>query len=78
MQSTMPCVRLDTLTIGELVQDWYATAAPGATLVVAVPGHAWQQVRLLHQARQRVHWWPRGEKGMTMGLAEAVRRLQML
>lgn len=74
----MPCIQLHTHTIGAAVQDWYAATPPGAMLVVAVPAHPWQQVRLLRQTRQRVHWWPCGEKGMTMGLVEAVSWLQML
>jgi hypothetical protein len=59
------------------VIDWYHGATVGDTAVIAMPSRAYT-VRLIRQARNQVHWWPQGGRGMTMPLEDAVYRLQML
>jgi hypothetical protein len=57
---------------------WYATAAVGDTAVVAIPLYDCQEVRLIREEHEYIHWWPEGEQGTTLPLEDVVLRLQML
>ncbi len=59
------------------LMHWYQTAAVGDTTVITVPFHACP-VRLIRRPNNHVHWWPPGERGVTISLEDAVRRLEML
>ena len=59
------------------VADWYQSAKVGDTAVMAMP--SWPcMVWLIRQPRNYVHWWIQGERGVTVPLADAMCRLQIL
>jgi hypothetical protein len=69
---------LDERLMESGLQDWYATTTVGDTAVVALSSDEDNEVRLIHQEHGHVHWWPAGDRGVTVPLEDAVLRLQML
>jgi hypothetical protein len=59
------------------VADWYHRAMVGDTAVIVIPSSTCM-VRLIRQPRNHVHWWPQGERGVTVPLEDAMYRLQVL
>ena len=59
------------------LQPWYDGAAVGEMITIALPSRA-TNVRLIKRSRHQVSWWPAGGRGMTMPLADARSRLDML
>ena len=59
------------------VLRWYNVAVFGDVAVIAIPPRL-STLRLLCARNNLVHWWPEGERGVTIPLEEAVRRLEML
>jgi len=59
------------------VADWYQSAKVGDTAVIAMPSCPYI-VQLIRQPRNYVHWWLQGQRGVTVPLADAMCRLQML
>jgi hypothetical protein len=58
------------------VLHWYHTALAGAAAHITVPSHA--SICLLRSTGEHVCWCPEGQRGVTMTLTEAMRRLHML
>ncbi len=59
------------------VAAWYQSAKVGDTAVIAMPSCPYI-VQLIRQPRNYVHWWLQGQRGVTVPLADAMCRLQML
>ena len=70
--------RLDDILMERGLRNWYANAAVGDTAIVTISSYDCQELRLIRQEHGHVHWWPEGDRGMTVPLEDAVRRLQML
>ena len=56
---------------------WYHQAQPHDSAVIALPDRMCS-LRLVRGYRERVVWWPEGERSMTVTLENAVKRLSML
>jgi len=59
------------------VVRWYNVAAFGDAAVITIPSRV-STLWLLRTRNNHVHWWPEGERGVTVPLEEAIRRLEML
>jgi hypothetical protein len=59
------------------IVHWYGVATVGDAAVITIPSRV-STLRLLRTANNFVHWWPEGERGMTVSLENAVQRLEML
>jgi hypothetical protein len=78
LPSSVQHFRLDDRLMEQELEEWYATTAVGDTAVVALSVDDLDEVRLIRQEHGHVHWWPEGDRGVTVPLENAVMRLQML
>jgi hypothetical protein len=59
------------------VRPWYERAEHDESITIALPNRS-AAVRLIRRPNDYVYWWPEGGRGVTMSLAEAMLRLEML
>jgi hypothetical protein len=69
--------RLDAIFADNDLRHWYNAAAIGDVALVEIPSHACV-VELRRRAHGHILWNVLGGRSLTMPLAEAVRRFQML
>lgn len=69
--------RLDATLVDHNLCQWYDAAAPGDVALVEIPSHACV-VELRCSTHGRILWHVLGGRSLTMPLADAVRRFQML
>ena len=67
--------RLSKDFVASDVVHWYNKAAPGETVVIALPTHP--SVRLYCRPNDHVYWYTEGARGLTVTLKDAQQRLAM-
>lgn len=70
-------LRLDENFQPHDVRTWYQEASPGDTITISLPSR-FATVQLIHCDNGYLHWWPEGERGVTLALDNAIERLTML
>ena len=78
LPSSVHHFRLDDGLMERGLREWYSTTVVGDTAVVAISSSDYEEVRLIRQEHGHVHWWPEGDRGVTVPLENAVMRLRML